>query len=157
MEWAAQLLVLAIAGIVLATIVFALIGISKVYGDYKDSKWQKQHDNKLEEETERAQWENMERLSDRAFLLEEIIKEHGIANSIDKIERIISEVDYDERYGTWKKIDSKWTVFALSSMSGGFGSTENAQAKVNEHFKEYEDQKKQQLREKLSKAIEKDR
>ncbi len=155
MEWLELLLQMALTAIVLVTIVFALIGINKVYKEYKESKWEKKYGNKLNEDTERAQWENEERLNDRVFLLEEIIKEHGIENSIDKIKRIISEVDYDARYGTWKKIDSKWRVFALSSMSGGFGSSKKAQNKVNEDFGKYEEQRKQELIKKLKKAIEK--
>jgi hypothetical protein len=61
-------------------------------------------------------------------------------------------VDYDERYDTWKEIDSKWGGYALSSMFGGFGATEKAQADVNEDFEKYAVQKKQQLKEKLKKA-----
>jgi len=152
MEWVEQLLLMALTVIILATIVFALIGIHSVYSEYRKAKWQREYGDKMEDDTERNKWRSMERLSDKVFLLEEIIKEHGIENSIDTIDRIISEVDYDERYGTWKKIDSKWTIFALSSMSGGFGSTEKAQAEANEDFNEYEGQKKQQLREKLNNA-----
>ena len=141
----------------LVLFVFALIGIHSVYREYKESKWQKEYGDKLEQETEHNRWRNTERLSDRAFLLEEIVKKHGNENSIDKIDKIISEVDYDERYETWKKVYSKWTFFTLSSMSGGLGSSEKAQAEVNEDFNEYEEKKKRQLREKLNKAIERNR
>ena len=134
---------LAIFAIILATFIFALIGIESVYDKYKMSKWQREYGDKLEEDTERNRWRNMERLSDRIFLLEEIIKESGIENSMDKIDNIISEVDYDARYNAWKKNDAKWGVFALSSMSGGLGSTEKAQAETNEDFDKYEDQRKQ--------------
>ena len=148
---------LAIFAIILATFIFALIGIESVYDKYKMSKWQKEYGNKLQEDTERNRWRNMERLSDRVFLLEEIIKENGIQNSMDKIDKIISEVDYDARYNAWKKNNAKWGVFALSSMSGGFGSTEKAQAEIDEDFDEYEERKRQELRGKLNKAFKKDR
>jgi hypothetical protein len=157
MEWIEQLLLMAFAVIILATIVFALIGIHSVYSRHKEAKWQRKYGDKLEKDTERNMWKSMERLSDRVFLLEEIIKKHSIENGIDIIDRIISEVDYDERYGTWKKTDSKWTVYALSSMSGGLGSTDKAQAEVNEDFNEYELQKKRQLKEKLNKATKTDK
>ena len=74
--------------------VFALIGINKVYSDYKDSKWQKQYGDKLKEDTKRNEWENIERLRDKTFLLEETIKANGLENAIDKIDIIVSELNY---------------------------------------------------------------
>ena len=157
MEWIEQLSTLVITAVILATIVFALIGVDKVYSGYKESKWQKEYGNKLQENTERAEWENMERLRDKVLLFEEVAKENGLENSIDQINRIISEVDYDTRYNSWKQIETKWNVFALSSMSGGLGSTEKAQGETNEDFDKYEEQKRQELRKKVNKAIEKGR
>lgn len=133
----------------LTLFVFALIGIQKVFYEYKESKWQRKYGKKLKEESERNQWENMERLRDRVLLLEEIVKESGIEKSAAKIDEIISGLDYDARYNVWKKNEDKWQVFALSSMSGGFGSTEKAQAEVNEDFNKYEEQRRKELRRKL--------
>jgi hypothetical protein len=133
----------------LTLFVFALVGIQKVFDDYKESKWQRKYGKKLKEESERNQWENMERLRDRVLLLEETVKENGIEKSAAKIDEIISGLDYDVRYNVWKKNEDKWRVFALSSMSGGFGSTEKAQAEVNEDFNKYEEQRRKELRRKL--------
>lgn len=152
MEWAellSGLLVFVISCVALAILVFALIGIQKVFDEYKESKWQRKYGKKLKEESERNQWENMERLRDRVLLLEEIVKENGIEKSAAKIDEIISGLDYDARYNVWKKNEDKWQVFALSSMSGGFGSTEKAQAEVNEDFNKYEEQRRKELRRKL--------
>ncbi len=153
MEWAellSELLVFVISCVALATFVFACIGINTVYNNYKDSKWQKEYGDKFKEETERNRWENMERLRDKAFLLEETIKANGIENAIDKIDMIISDVNYDARYNDYRKNEAKWNVFALSSMSGGFGSSEKAQADIQEDFEEYEEQRKLELRGKLT-------
>lgn len=152
MEWLELLSILAISAIILAAIVFALIGIGKVYSDYKESKWQKEYGDKLKQDTERNRWENMELLRDRTFLLEEVIRDNCIESNIDRIDRIISEVDYDARYNTWKRNEAKWKVSALSSMAGGFGSSKKAQADLDEDFDEYEEQRRQELRMKLGPA-----
>ncbi len=152
MEWAELLsgiLVFVILCVALAIFVFACIGIIMVYSNYKDSKWQKEYGNKLKEETERNEWGDMERLTDKAFLLEETIKANGLANTIDKIDIIISDVNYDARYNDYRKNEAKWKVFALSSMAGGFGSSENAKTDIQEDFEKYEKRRKQELREKL--------
>jgi len=129
--------------------VFALIGIGKVYSDYKESKWQKQYGDKLEKDTERNRWENMELLRDRTFLLEEVIRDNSIESNIDRIDRIISEVDYDARYNACNKNEAKWNFYAVSMI----GSSEKAQAEVVEDFERYEEQRKQELRDKLNKTI----
>lgn len=82
----------------LTIFVFALIGIQKVFDDYKESKLQREYGKKLKEETKRNQWENMERLRDRVLLLEEIVKLNGIEKSVAKVDEIISGLDYDARY-----------------------------------------------------------
>jgi len=160
MEWAellSGLLVFVISCVALVILVFACIGINMVYSNYKDSKWQKKHGDKLKEETERNEWEGMERLRDKAFLLEETIKANGLANTIDKIDIIISDVNYDAKYNDYRRNEAKWKVFALSSMAGGFGSSEKAQTDIQENFEKYEKRRKQELREKLDGIIEKDR
>jgi hypothetical protein len=86
-----------------ALFIFALIGIHKVYSDRKKSKWEKEYGAKLDEDTERNEWENIERLRDRNFLLEEIIKKNGTESHIDKINMLISELNYDSRYNDYKK------------------------------------------------------
>ena len=150
----AQLFTLAVFVIILATFLFAVIGVGTVYNEYKKSKWQKKYGSKqkeFEEKTERNEWTNMEKLRDKVLLFEEITKENGLENCINEINRIISEMDYDARYNAWKSSMDKWKVFAISSMYGGLGSSEKAQTEINEDFDEYEEQRKQELRKKLNK------
>lgn len=140
-----------------AILVFAVIGIDAVYRNYKARKWQQQYGHKLDEETIRNRWEQQARLSDRVFLLEEAIRRNGIESSMDPIDKVLAEVDYDARYNAWMKVDGKCTVYTISSMSGGFGSSEEAQADINKDFDSYEEQIKQELREQLNKTFGEDR
>ena len=152
----AQLFTLAVFAIILATFLFAVIGVGAVYNEYKKSKWQKKYGSKqkeFDEKSERNEWINMEKLRDKILLFEEIAKENGLENCISGINRIISDVDYYARYNAWKKNMDNWEVYALSSMSGGFGSSEEAQNEINEDFDEYEEQRKQELSKKLNKLI----
>ncbi len=156
MEWAeflSGLLVFVISCVALAILVFACIGINMVYRNYKDSKWQKEYGNKLKEETERNKWEDRESLRDKVFLLEETIKANGLENTIDKIDIIISDWNYDARYNDYRKNEAKWNVFAITMM----GTSEKAQTDVQEDFEKYEKHRKQELREKLDGIIEKGR
>lgn len=160
MGWAellSELLVFVISCVALVILVFACIGINTVYRNYKDSKWRKEYGAKLGEETARNEWENMERLRDKTFLLEETIKANGLENTIDKIDMIISDANYNARYNDYRKNEAKWKVFALSSMAGGFGSSEKTQTNIQEDFEKYEKQRKQELREKLDGIIKKGR
>ena len=136
-----------------ALFIFALIGIHKVYSDYRKSKWEKEYGAKLAEDTKRNEWENIERLRDRNFLLEEVIKKNGTESNVDKINMLICEVNYDSRYNDYKKYEAKWKVFALSSMVGGFGSSEKAQTETQEDFERYDKQRKRELREKFERMI----
>lgn len=136
-----------------ALFIFALIGIHKVYSDYQKSKWEKEYGAKLAKDTKRNEWEHIERLRDRNFLLEEVIKKNGTENHVDKINMLISEVNYDSRYNDYKKNEAKWKAFALSSMVGGFGSSEKAQTETQEDFEKYDKQRKRELRERFEKMI----
>lgn len=136
-----------------ALFIFALIGIHKVYSDYRKSKWEKKYGTKLAEDTKRNEWENIERLRDKNFLLEKVIKQNGTENHVDKINMLISEVNYDYRYNDYKKKEAKWKIFALSSMVGGFGSSEKAQTETQEDFERYDKQRKRELREKFERMI----
>jgi len=156
-EFLSTLVPLTLFCVGVALFIFALIGIHKVYSDYKKSKWQKEYGTKLKEDTKRNQWENMERLRDKVFLLEELIKENGTESNIDRIDKIISDVNYDTRYSNSQRNESKWMVHAVSSMSGGFGSSEKAQADIQDDFEQYEKKREQELREKLDEMIKKGR
>ena len=156
MEWAellSELLVFVISCVGLVILVFACIGINTVYRNYKDSKWQKEYGDKLKEDTKHNQWENMEQLRDKVFLLEELIKKNGIESNLDGIDRIISDVNYGTRYNDYKKIETKWNVFAITMM----GTSEKAQTNIQEDFEKYEKQRKQELWEKLDGIIKKGR
>ena len=67
---------------------------------------------------------------------------------------LISEVNYDSRYNDQKKYEAKWKVLALSSMVGGFGSSEKAQNETQEGFERYDKKRKRELREKFENMIE---
>jgi len=154
MEWAellSGLLVFVISCVALAIFAFACIGINTVYRNNKDSKWQKEYGNKLKEETERNEWENRESLRDKAFLLEETIKANGLENTIDKIDIIVSDWNYDARYNDYRENEAKWNVYAITMM----GTSEKAKIDVQEDFKRYENHRKQKLRGKLDGIIEK--
>lgn len=97
-EFLSVVVVFALFFLGLTIFVFALIGIQKVFADYKESKWQREYGKELKEETKRNQWENMERLRDRVLLLEEIVKLNTIEKSVAKVDEIISGLDYDARY-----------------------------------------------------------
>ena len=157
MEYVQLLLELFIYAIVLATVVFALIGIQKVYSGYKESKWEKKYGTKLKEDAKRNKWESMERLRDKVFMLEQAIKETDAGINIERIDMIMADVDYDTRYNDYRKNEAKWETYSLSSMVGGFGTSSKAQADLDKDFEKYEIQRKQELREKLKKVIEKDR
>ena len=153
-EFLSILILFTLVCVGVALFIFALIGIHKVYSDCKKSKWEKEYGAKLAEDTERNEWENIERLRDRNFLLEEVIKKNGTESHIDKINMLISELNYDSRYIDYKKHENKWKVFALSSMVGGFGSSEKAQTETQEGFERYDKQRKRELREKFERMIE---
>ena len=125
-----QVLINTLVALILAMVVFALIGILIIYRGRKKPKLQKKDGNRSKGDAKRTQWKSMEQLKDRVFLLEEIIQEHGIEKNIDRVNRIISEVDYDMQYNALKKIDSTGT---------------------NKDFDKLVEQKEQQLREKLKK------
>jgi len=151
-EFSSMVMTFVLVGLFLTIFVLALIGVQKICDDRKELKWQREYGKKLQEETERNQWTNMERLRDTIFLLEELIKDKGIQSSMHSIDRIISQVDYDARYNAWKKNEAKWELLALSSMAGGFGSTEKTQVDINENFVKYEEQRKRELRGKLNRG-----
>ena len=111
MEYVQLLLGLFICAIVLAAVVFALIGIQKVYSDYKESKWEKKYGAKLKEDTKHNEWESMERLRDKVFMLEQAIKETDAGINIERIDMIMADVDYDTRYNDYRKNEAKWKVF----------------------------------------------
>ena len=141
MEWAellSGLLFVVLFYGALATLVFAVIGINTVYSNYKDSKWEKEHGSKwakLEDENKRNEWEDMERLKDKIFLLEETVKACGLEKISDEIDVIMSNENYDALYDDYRKNETKYNIIALSSMAGGFGSSEKAQADVLKDLK----------------------
>ena len=158
-ELLSLLLMLFLSCVVLAVFIFSCIGIHAVYSKYKDSKWEKEYGprwKKLEEENDRNEWEEIERLRDKIFLFEEALEAKGFENIIEKIVMVISNVNYNERFDDYKKNENLWKIVALSSMSGGFGASEKAQHSVDEGFEKYEKQRKKNLQEQFSLLIEKE-
>lgn len=152
MEWLEVLLLWVKLMAIFTTIVFALIGIGKVYGEYRESRWQEKYrvqNNEMREKIERTGWEEVERLKDRLFLFEEFTKENGLESSIDKINRIISEINYDDRHNTWKKNKARWVMFPRLPLECIFRSNPKIQSEFEEAFRKYEEQRKQELRMKL--------
>ncbi|MHC4113519.1 MAG: hypothetical protein ACYSWZ_09465 [Planctomycetota bacterium] len=153
MDWLEVLSIWVKLMVIMITILFALIGIGSVYGDYRESKrkekWQKKYGDKqakIIEKIRLTEWEKIEQLRDKLFLFEEVTKDNGFESSIDKINRIISEVNYEARYNSWKIYEGIRTRVCT------LGLSEKQVADRSEYCKRYEEQIRQELRMKLRPA-----
>jgi len=84
------------------------------YREHKHSKWEEKYGKRLQEETEKNNWLNSQKMEDLIEIYENFLKENGYNAVLEKARKDISNLDYDEK---WKEHGTQKTL-SLLSMSG---------------------------------------
>ena len=101
--------------------VFAGIGITYIYREYKNKKWEKEYGSKLEikkRENERQVWIENKKSEDKLALLENYLKTNGLGNVVEENDSKIASKDYISEYKKWRKDMKNFKALTLLSMSG---------------------------------------
>ena len=105
----------------LATIVFAILGVSYLSDDIKKKKWKKKYGEKQRqyiEEADKKEWLYLQKKFDMLTIYEEYFKKNGLISIIEETKHKISKIDYEKKYVEWKKEYNERTIERLRSLSG---------------------------------------